>query len=172
MGSSPIAVCRPSTLLTPGLYPESQEASKMRSWLSTVFAARLAVLGLATVALALATDASAHHSQEYFDADTIVTVQGRLARLDFRNPHVYLYVEVTEAGGETVEWRIESHPVRVMLAGGWTKDSLRPGEQVTIEAHPVRNAQTTQRYARLAQVTKEDGTVLASPSGGGPLVAQ
>lgn len=144
----------------------------MRSWLSTVLAARVAVLALPAVALALASDASAHHSQEYFDADAIVTVEGRLARMDWRNPHVYVYVEVTEASGETVEWRIETHPVRVMLAGGWTKDSLTPGEQVTIEAHPVRNAQTTQRYARLAQVTKEDGTVLVQPSGGGPLVAE
>jgi hypothetical protein len=144
----------------------------MRFWLSTVLAAKLAVLGFAALALALATDASAHHSQAYFDADTIVTVQGRLTRFDWRNPHVYIFVEVTEASGETVDWRIETHPVRVMLAGGWTKDSLRPGEQVTIEAHPVRNAQTTQRYARLAQVTKQDGTVLAQPSGGGPLVAQ
>ena len=144
----------------------------MRSWLSTVLAARFTVSILAAVALALASDAFAHHSQEYFDSEAIVTVQGRLTRLDWRNPHVYIYVEATEASGETVDWRIETHPVRVMLAGGWTKDSLRPGEQVTIEAHPVRNAQTAQRYARLAQVTKEDGTVLVQPSGGGPLVAE
>ena len=144
----------------------------MRSWLSTVLAARFTISILAAVALALASDAVAHHSQTYFDADAIVTVQGRLTRLDWRNPHVYIYVEVTEASGETVDWRIESHPVRVMLGGGWTKDSLRPGEQVIIEAHPVKNAPSAQRYARLAQVTREDGTVLVHPSGGGPLVAQ
>ena len=145
----------------------------MNCWLSTVLTAtRVTVATLAAVALALASDAFAHHSQEYFDADAIVTVQGRLTRLDWRNPHVYLYVEVTEAGGDTVDWRIETHPVHVMLRGGWTKDTLRLGEQVTVEAHPVRNAQTAQRYARLAQVTKEDGTVLEQPTGGGPLVAQ
>ena len=144
----------------------------MRSWLSTVLAARFTLSILAAVALALASDAFANHSQEYFDADAIVTVQGRLTRLDWRNPHVYIYVEVTEASGETVDWRIETHPVHVMLRGGWTKDSLRLGEQVTVEAHPVRNAQTAQRYARLAQVTREDGTILVQPSGGGPLVAQ
>ena len=123
----------------------------MNCWLSTVLTAtRVTVATLAAVALALASDAFAHHSQEYFDADAIVTVQGRLTRLDWRNPHVYLYVEVTEAGSDTVDWRIETHPVHVMLRGGWTKDTLRLGEQVTVEAHPVRNAQTAQRYARLA----------------------
>ena len=144
----------------------------MRSWLSKILAASVTVSILVAAVLALASDAFAHHSQQYFDSETIVTVQGRLTRLDWRNPHVYIYVEVTEASGDTVDWRIETHPVRVMLAGGWTKDSLRPGEQVTIEAHPVKNAQTVQRYARLAQVTKQDGTILAQPSGGGPLVAQ
>ena len=142
----------------------------MKSWLSTVPAVRVTV-SIVTVAL-LASAASAHHSQDYFDADAIVTVHGRLSRLDWRNPHVYIYVEVTEPGGETVDWRIETHPVRVMLGGGWTKDSLRPGEQITVEAHPVKNAPPSQRYARLAQVTKADGTVLVQPTGGGPLVAE
>ncbi len=144
----------------------------MRSWLSTTFAASVTASILVAGALVLPSDAFAHHSQQYFDTETIVTVQGRLTRLDWRNPHVYIYVEVTEANGDTVDWRIETHPVRVMLGGGWTEDSLRPGEQVTVEAHPVKNAQTTQRYARLARVTREDGTVLMQPTGGGRLVAQ
>ena len=144
----------------------------MRSWLSTVLTTTRVTVAFLAVAQAWTLDASAHHSQSYFDADAIVTVQGRLTRVDWRNPHVYIYVEATEASGETVDWRIETHPVHVMLRGGWTKDTLRLGEQVTVEAHPVRNAQTAQRYARLAQVTKEDGTVLVQPTGGGPLVAQ
>ncbi len=144
----------------------------MKYLLSTVLTATRFTFAVLAVAQVLTLDASAHHSQEYFDADAIVTVQGRLSRVDWRNPHVFIYVEVTEASGETADWRIETHPVSFMLAGGWTKDSLRLGEQVTVEAHPVKNAQTAQRYARLVQVTREDGTVLVQPRGGAPLVAQ
>ena len=144
----------------------------MRSWLSTVLTATRVTIAFLAVAQAWTLDVSAHHSQEYFDAAAIVTVQGRLTRVDWRNPHVFIYLEVTEASGETADWRIETHPVHFMLAGGWTKDSLRLGEQVTVEAHPVKNAQTAQRYARLVQVTREDGTVLVQPRGGAPLVAQ
>ena len=144
----------------------------MKYWLSTALTATRVTIAVLAVAQVLTLDASAHHSQAYFDADAIVTVQGRLTRVDWRNPHVFIYVEVTEASGETADWRIETHPVHFMLAGGWTKDSLRLGEQVTVEAHPVKNAQTAQRYARLVQVTREDGTVLVQPRGGAPLVAQ
>ena len=61
-------------------------------------------VSILAVVLALTLNASAHHGTTFFSRDQadMVTVQGRVTRFDFRSPHSYLYVETTEASGETV----------------------------------------------------------------------
>lgn len=120
---------------------------------------RLTVSILA-VALALTLNASAHHGTSFFSRDQVdmVTVQGRVTRFDFRSPHSYLYVETTEASGDTVTWRFESVPVPMMKRQGWTTDSLQSGDEVTVEAFPLIDK--SERFAWLGKVIKADGTIL------------
>ncbi len=49
-----------------------------------------------------------HHSSAPFDAGTVVNIEGTVTQFDFRNPHVYFYVESTDETGNTVEWEVES----------------------------------------------------------------
>ena len=131
----------------------------MRYRLSTAVAARFTI-SIFAVALALTVDASAHHGTTFFSREKadLVTIQGRVTRFDYRSPHSYLYLEAKEPSGEIVMWRFESVPVPMMKRQGWTTDSLRYGDQVTVEAFPLIDK--SERFAWLGKVIKADGTIL------------
>ena len=120
-------------------------------------------------ALGLVASATAHHSTGMFDGNTITTIQGEVTRVAWQSPHVYVFLQGSEPGGESAEWRFESLPVPIMLREGWERDSLREGEIVTVEAFRLRNS--SDAYAWLRRVIKEDGTVLDPGKTGSPEVS-
>jgi len=92
----------------------------------------------------LLSSASAHHnSGALFDLDREVSIEGTLTRFDWRNPHLYLYVETVAADGGTVNWRIEGGPVALMRRIGWTSETLQPGDRVKVTVNPSRNENKT-----------------------------
>jgi len=102
--------------------------------------------------------AGAHHSNAMYDHDTLTTLEGVVTKYEWANPHVYIYVEAAAQSGERAEWRIEATATGLMRLGGWSENSLEPGERVTVEANLHRDAD---RHAGLGQsVTKEDGQIL------------
>lgn len=103
---------------------------------------------------------SAHHSPIAFDGERIVQIQGTVVRFDWNNPHVYIYLTSTEAGGQPVERQIESDWTNDLIRAGWTADSLRPGDQITARVHPARSSRL--HYSNLISLQKQDGTILAS----------
>ena len=117
-----------------------------------------AIAGLAwACALLAASTASAHHSLSLFETDVPVTFQGKVTRVDWRSPHTIIFVE--EAG---TEWRVETVPNSWLInRAGWTIDSVKPGEQVTIELYAYSDK--TIKYGFLRRVIKADGKVWASP---------
>jgi hypothetical protein len=121
-----------------------------------------ALCTLAAFAALLAIDppAAAHHSfAAEFDASQPVTVNGAVNKMDWVNPHSWIYVDVKEADGKVVTWRFEMGPPNALLRMGWRKDSIPPGTAVKIEGYraksgkPVANAKT---------VTLPDGRELFS----------
>lgn len=62
--------------------------------------------------------ASAHHSPAAFDLNAQITIQGRVTRLDWTNPHVYIYVNGESASGKPGEWMIETDPVSILTRSG------------------------------------------------------
>ncbi len=127
------------------------------------------MLSMVPVVLAFTPDASAHHSTGLFDGTTVTTVEGQVTRVAWLSPHIYVFVETTEADGEVVEWRFESVPIPIMVREGWTENSLREGDRVTAEGYRLRNSD--ERYGWLSRVIKEDGTILDPGSTGSPAVA-
>jgi len=121
----------------------------------------VAISMLFSAMILLATQpALGHHSPIAFDGDAVVTIQGIVTRFDFKNPHVYIYMESTDDAGDVVEWEVESDWMTELSRLGWTADSLRPGDDIVVEAHPARDPR--RHYTNLIQLEKQDGTVLTS----------
>lgn len=98
---------------------------------------------LATASLGLlgAAAASAHHSfAAQFDADKPVTLTGSVTRVEWLNPHIYFYVDVTdEDTGNVTEYAFEMGSPNTLIRQGWSRDSLKPGDVVTVDGSLARN---------------------------------
>lgn len=84
------------------------------------------------LALATASPGLAHH---FFprESDAPVTVTGTVVRFEMVNPHSRLLLEVRDAGGAVATWDIELGSVQALMARGWTRDALHPGDEVEAE---------------------------------------
>jgi len=109
---------------------------------------------LVLVLLALAATGSAHHSPVRYLEDQVVAVYGTVVKFDWRNPHVYLIVE----DEDQVEWLFETNSTSNLRRSGWTKESLTPGDKVTVRAHPNRDPEKTQAF--LISATDANSNVL------------
>ena len=82
----------------------------------------------------------AHHSFAMFDAEKTVTMTGTVKEFEWTNPHSWLRILVQDqATGKTVEWMLESGSPAQQVRVGWTQDSLRPGDKVTVTMHPLKD---------------------------------
>jgi hypothetical protein len=88
--------------------------------------------------VASAASVSAHHGFGTFELSKSVTYTGKLTRLEFINPHSWLYFEVTDASGKVTRHRCEMRSAHTLRRSGWRKELFPIGEQVTIEAAPDR----------------------------------
>jgi hypothetical protein len=108
--------------------------------------------------------AQAHHSNVIFDLASVVTVRGTITRYDWRNPHVYIYVESPDDGGVQAEWLVEADPTPIMVRSGWGPDTLALGDVVTMRVHPDTTGRPA--HALLISMAKADGVFLTMRSGG------
>jgi hypothetical protein len=97
-----------------------------------------------------------------YDFQRQVTLKATVTKFTFVNPHVLLHVDVKEAGGKAVGWVAEAGSPNMMRRGGWTKGSVKPGDQVTITGHPAKNGSPTMR---LTKVVLANGQELDPASG-------
>ena len=88
--------------------------------------------------LASAAVASAHHGFGTFELNKSVTFTGKLTRLEFINPHSWLYFEVTDANGKVTKHRCEMRSAHTLRRSGWKEELFPIGQTVTIEAAPDR----------------------------------
>ena len=95
---------------------------------------------MAAVALTLAAGpAFAHHSFGIFDMGKPITLVGTVSTFDFVNPHGYVTLAVPVAGAAPQSWRIEVANPNQLLRFGWKKDTLKPGDRVTVAGFPARD---------------------------------
>ena len=101
--------------------------------------ANLGILMAATL-VAAALPILAHHSiSAEFDTTKPVTVTGTVTKLDWMNPHIWVYVSVKDAAGKITKWQFEGGPPNSLRRNGWTKDSLKEGDTViTVGAVAMR----------------------------------
>ena len=89
----------------------------------------------------------AHHSSSAYDLSKSLTLDVTVASVVFTNPHVMLHFEAKTERGEIQHWAIETNNPSVMRRAGWTKDTLKAGDKLTITFHPAING-TTNGYIR------------------------
>ena len=96
----------------------------------------LCLAGLAGALFAV--PASAHHSFAMFDAQKTLTLTGTVKEIEWINPHSWLYVMVPDETGKDVEYSLEMQGTGQSVRNGWKPDSVKPGDKVTVEMHPLR----------------------------------
>ena len=108
--------------------------------------------------LLLSVCVQAHHSVNgQFDTNDRVTVTGTVARVDWVNPHVYVYLDVENEDGTVTTWGLETGPTARMRQGGLTSTMLagQPGEQVTATGMPALKDGNNSMW--LIKIAYEDG---------------
>ena len=112
--------------------------------------------------------AVAHHSfGVFFDASKPVTLTGVITRVDWRNPHTHLYLDVKDPQGKVVNWTLEGYPTNVLSRTGWTKDvTVKVGDTISVFGWRARDGSPT---AHLREVTLAGGKRLffGPPAGTG-----
>lgn len=106
--------------------------------------ARLSLL--IPAALAAAVPAFAHHSYSMFDMTKKVALDATVARFKWQNPHAFIEADVT-AKGRTERWAIEMTSPNNLTQSGWRRTSLKPGDRVKINVHPLRSGARGGAYA-------------------------
>jgi len=95
---------------------------------------------IASLLTALAFPALAHHSiAVHYDQSTSVTVNGVVTQFLWRNPHVFVYLEVTDEAGGIQNWVLQWQNTQVLRRRGFDADSIQPGERLTVSGSPERH---------------------------------
>jgi len=99
----------------------------------------LVVLAAAGSLAMFAGSVMAHHGVAGYDMTKTITLRGTVAKFDWSNPHVVVYVDAKNEGGEMQHWTIEFAAPVHMVRAGWSKNSMKAGDDIIIETHPSRN---------------------------------
>ena len=90
--------------------------------------------------LLFASSASAHHSfAAEYDNNKQVTVKGTVQRVAWVNPHAYVYIDVKEDNGKVTTWAFESLSPNALARQGWSRNSLKVGEPVTVNGYLAKD---------------------------------
>ena len=98
------------------------------------------------MALGIVSPAVSHHSHAMFDHVQRVTVSGTVTQYVYRNPHVFLYVDVEGENGEIVNYWVELSNLTNMIRRGVSQTTFRPGDTVTVNLHPLKDGRPGGSY--------------------------
>ncbi|MFZ9585896.1 MAG: DUF6152 family protein [Pseudohongiellaceae bacterium] len=118
-------------------------------------------LGVATIsALLLSAAVSAHHSLVgEFDTTVDLEVRGAITKVEWTNPHIWIYLDVTAANGQVEKWECEMGSPNQLIRQGWKKEDLPIGTVIRAQANPAREGE---HICSTRRITLDDGTPVFS----------
>lgn len=119
-------------------------------------------LGVTLALLFACGQASAHHGSSNYDMSQTVSVKGTVTQFEFINPHSAIHVEAKDDKGNTEQWLVEADSPNNLSRTGWTRDSLKPGDQVTIVGNRLKDGS---KVLRLRKIVFSDGRELKPREG-------
>src|SRR5712671_1035670 len=126
---------------------------------------KLSVLTTIVSLLSASLPLAAHHAfAAEFDVNSPVSVKGVVTKVEWVNPHAWLYVDVKDADGKVVNWHFELGPPNALFRLGWKKDAIPTGTEVSITGFRAKNGEAV---ANGRSIVLPDGKELFS-GGSGP----
>jgi hypothetical protein len=117
----------------------------------------LTIPALAVGFLTISVPLFAHHGTASYDTSKTVTVKGTVTDFQFINPHVLLYLDVKDDKGNVQKWQGELTSPNHLERAGWTRTSLKLGDQITISGYPAKSGANSMWISKVLQA---DGTPL------------
>ncbi len=116
---------------------------RMKSW-------RAGVIGAILMA-SCGGIAYAHHSfGAEFDSSKPIKLEGKVVKFEWVNPHSWIHIDITDAQGKHVVWRVEGGAPSALLRRGWNRNSLPPGTQIIVQAFRARDGDTRASAAEIS----------------------
>jgi len=114
------------------------------------------------ICLVLSGSAFAHHGAAAYDMSKTITVTGTVTDFQFVNPHVLIAMDVKDASGKVEKWQGELTSPNHLSRAGWTKSTLKPGDQVTLIGGPAKSGSPTMWIRKIVK----DGEEVSLGGGG------
>jgi hypothetical protein len=100
---------------------------------------RINVFLVAVCFLAVSVPLAAHHGSAGYDMDKELVMKGTVMEWLWANPHCFLKYDTTDESGNVAHWAVEVSNPTDMVKRGWSKQSLKPGDEVTVTVRPAKN---------------------------------
>jgi hypothetical protein len=127
--------------------------------------AKLCVLVASAGLLMSALPVFGHHSfAAEYDSTKPVELKGTVTKVEWTNPHARFYVDVKDASGKTVNWNLELASPNVLIRNGWTRKSLKEGDEITVQGSRAKDGSF---MANARSVVLADGKKVFAGSSGG-----
>lgn len=119
---------------------------------------RLMAIAVVSGFLLVSIPLAAHHGNAEFNTDKTVTVKGSVTEWVWANPHCFLKFDEKTTDGELQHWVVEASNPPSMINLGWNKYSLKPGDEITVTMHQVKDVKRP--IGRAVRVVLANGKIL------------
>jgi hypothetical protein len=97
---------------------------------------------------------AAHHSSSSYDMEHPVNMKGAVTKVEWTNPHVFIFLNVKDEMGSVEEWRVEGNSPNMLTRVGWKSDMIKPGDELLVNGAAAKNGA---KVMRLISITLGNG---------------
>jgi hypothetical protein len=108
-----------------------------------------AILAAAVGLLTLVGPIFAHHGTAAYETTQETTVKGTVADFEFINPHTLIFLDVKNEKGDVEHWQVDAQSPNQLTRDGWTKNSLKPGDQIAVTGFRAKNHSNILRFLKV-----------------------